>query len=99
MMDGVPGVRAGDGCGRSFFPGRPPAQRVAAGGSQELAASINCNVGKARTFGISGGLPDRLGWAERDLTEFTQGVIAAAQDFAFDRQGWVLAILAVVLER
>ena len=23
MMDGVPGVRAGDGCGRSFFPGSP----------------------------------------------------------------------------
>ena len=32
MMDGVPGVRAGDGCGRSFFSGRPPRQRVAAGG-------------------------------------------------------------------
>ena len=41
MMDGVPGVRAGDGCGRSFFPGRPPRQRVAAGGLQELTAGIN----------------------------------------------------------
>ena len=41
MMDGVPGVRAGDGCGRSFFPGRPPRQRVAAGALQELTAGIN----------------------------------------------------------
>ena len=40
MMDGVPGVRAGDGCGRSFFPGRPPGQRVATGALRELAAGI-----------------------------------------------------------
>jgi len=41
MMDGMPGVRAGDGCGRSFFPGRPPGQRVATGDLLELAAGIS----------------------------------------------------------
>jgi hypothetical protein len=41
MMDGVPGVRAAEGCGRSFFPGRPPDQRVAAGDLLELAAGIS----------------------------------------------------------
>ena len=41
MMDGVPGVRAGDGCGRSFFPGRPPGVWVAAGTLLELAAGIS----------------------------------------------------------
>jgi hypothetical protein len=41
MMDGVPGVRAGDGCGRSFFPGRPPNSEVATGDLLELAAGIS----------------------------------------------------------
>jgi hypothetical protein len=41
MMDGVPGVRAGDGCGRSFFPGSPPGWRVATGILRELAAGIS----------------------------------------------------------
>jgi hypothetical protein len=41
MMDGVPGVRAVKGCGRSFFPGRPPRQRVATGTLLELAAGIS----------------------------------------------------------
>ena len=40
MMDGVPGVRASNGCGRSFFPGRPPG-RVATGVLLELAAGIS----------------------------------------------------------
>ena len=41
MMDGVPDVRAIEGRGRSFFPGRPPREQVAAGNSRELAASIS----------------------------------------------------------
>jgi len=41
MMDGVPGVRAGDGCGRSFFPGSPPHSGAATGHLRELAAGIS----------------------------------------------------------
>ncbi|KLO42428.1 hypothetical protein ABW17_12430 [Mycobacterium nebraskense] len=56
-------------------------------------------MGKARSFGISGGLADGLGWAQRGIAEFTQRVIAATQDFALDCQGRVFAIVAVVLDR
>jgi len=41
MMDGVPDVRAAEGCGRSFFPGRRPSTGVAAGLVRELAAGIS----------------------------------------------------------
>ena len=41
MIDGVPDVRAAEGCGRSFFPGRRPSTGVAAGLVRELAASIS----------------------------------------------------------
>src|SRR5258708_5702809 len=48
MIDGMPGMRAGDGCGRSFFPGSPPNNEgVATGQLRELAAGINC-MGRAR---------------------------------------------------
>ena len=45
--DGVPGVRASQGCGRSFFPGSPPNSEVATGELLELAAGISC-MGRAR---------------------------------------------------
>ena len=42
MMDGVPGVRAAEGCGRSVFAGGPPHnEEVAAGELRELAAGIS----------------------------------------------------------
>jgi hypothetical protein len=41
MMDGVPDVRAAEGCGRSFFPGSPPNSAVATGELRELAAGIS----------------------------------------------------------
>jgi hypothetical protein len=40
MMDGVPGIRAVEGCGRSVFSGRPPIRRVATVRGRELAAGI-----------------------------------------------------------
>ena len=41
MMDGVPGVRAAEGCGRSVFAGGPPNSGVATGDLREPAAGIS----------------------------------------------------------
>jgi hypothetical protein len=41
MMDGVPDVRAAEGCDRSFFPGSPPNSGVATGKLRKLAAGIS----------------------------------------------------------
>ena len=41
MIDGVPDVRATEGCGRSIFPGSPPNSGVATGILLEPAAAIS----------------------------------------------------------
>ena len=59
MTDGMPGMRAGAGCGRSFFPGRPPRRRVATGRLRELAGGhqlIN-GQGTHTTPLLAGALP------------------------------------------
>ena len=101
MMDGVPGVRAAKGVRPLSLSGKSTQQR---GGDRRPAGAgrghqLKCGQG-TRTTHLGGHL---LGFGDRHrqggIAELTQGVIAAAQDFAFDRQGRVLAIVAVVLDR
>jgi hypothetical protein len=83
MMDGVPGVRAGNGCGRSFFP----VSSQAAGTGREIAGAGRGHqlmYGQGTRTTHLGGHPLVFGHrhGQGGIAEFTQRVIAAAQDFS-----------------
>jgi hypothetical protein len=96
MMDGVPDARAG--VRLLSLSGASTQQR---GGDRRPAGAsrghqVKCGQG-TRTTHLSG---HPLFFADRHrqgaIAELTQGVIAAAQDFALHRQGRVLAVVASV---
>src|SRR6516162_8984813 len=91
----------GKGCGRSFFPGRPPSS----GWRQETygswpQASAELGAGHAYDAWLGGHLlPLRARHGQGGISERAQGVIAAPQDLALHRQRRVLAVLVVVFGR
>ena len=102
MMDGVPGVRAAEGVRPLNLSGKSTQQRGGDRRLREPAAGISGNMGRARAQRIVRRPPPRgsgIGQRQGGIAELTQGVIAAAQDFALHRQGRVLAVVAVVLGR
>ena len=80
MMDGVPGrqLPGERGCGRSFFPGRPPVGMGGDSASGEPTADISVMGGHGHALHMSGGLVNGVRQSHCAITQLTQCVITAA---------------------